>query len=405
MKKNLIGLALLAILSSCSSSEQPAPQNEFVPIPLTRSEESIVKANNDFAFGLLKNTTDINKEMPAVVISPFSATTFFGMMANATAGTSKQEILKTFGFDDLNAFNDFSRKMNAQLASIDNSSDIRIGHLVVNGNDYECSASFKELAADYYDADFLNLGDKSNLIEWFTSKAKWTKEFAEQQIYSRMFDPRFTFAETFYFKGKWASKFDKNDKIDFAVSKGESTKVEAMKYNNSFAYAWNTSCQRIDIPFGNGAFKFTVLLPSESSSIDSFVQNFDANQWDALTSAMKETQGQFDGLILPKFKINEQLPLQYSFTAMGIKSIFENGVADFSALTSKEFYIDGITQVCGIAIDEEGGEASNTTHNDIYIAPDKPTAPETLTVNRPFVFILSESSTGAILQAGVIKAL
>ena len=68
-----------------------------------------------------------------------------------------------------------------------------------------------------------------------------------------------------YFKGSWVDKFDVNNTKDEAFGKG-GKQVPMMHLEAQLKYASNEYCQLLQMPYGNGAFQMTVLLPNEGIS-------------------------------------------------------------------------------------------------------------------------------------------
>ena len=92
---------------------------------------------------------------------------------------------------------------------------------------------------------------------------------------------------------------------------------------------------------------------------------------------------------------------------MGMTDAFDVNKANFSRLTSSSpLFISGIKQAIYIKVDEKGSEAAAVTGVEDWgdIGP-IPAKPVNFFVNRPFVFIIEEQSTGAVLFMGRINKL
>jgi serpin B len=109
---------------------------------------------------------------------------------------------------------------------------------------------------------------------------------------------------------------------------------------------------------------------------------------------------------MPKFSIEQDLKLSDYLKGKGITDAFDINRADFSGITgskSKKFAIGLVKQKSKIEIDEKGLEAASASAVVGYgLNPDDPQEiKETIIINRPFVYVLSDIESGLILFAGV----
>ena len=107
-------------------------------------------------------------------------------------------------------------------------------------------------------------------------------------------------------------------------------------------------------------------------------------------------------LWMPKFKIDTDLRLNDFLLHLGIKDAFNPTNADFSNLSQKNVLLSDVWQLTSIEVDEKGTEAAAITIGGITdslpIGPDME-----IHVDRPFAFLIEETSTGAVLFAGRIN--
>ena len=112
MKKNLFLIAALVLSSgmvSCSSSEVTAedpdePQTivymmaDSQPIQMTEAQMVFANDNNQFTLNFLKTVNDVDKSGRSFIYSPLSITYVLGMVNDAAAGQTEQELEQTLGF-------------------------------------------------------------------------------------------------------------------------------------------------------------------------------------------------------------------------------------------------------------------------------------------------------------------
>jgi serpin B len=91
---------------------------------------------------------------------------------------------------------------------------------------------------------------------------------------------------------------------------------------------------------------------------------------------------------------------------MGIKDAFDTGKADFSPMAAVPLFIADVIHAANIDVDENGTEAAAATA--VMMAPTSmPMAPKSepilFTADRPFVFIISHTTSGEVLFAGIVN--
>ncbi len=103
---------------------------------------------------------------------------------------------------------------------------------------------------------------------------------------------------------------------------------------------------------------------------------------------------------MPRFDFESNVPLTDLLPGMGMPDAFRDGTADFSGITGgRDLYISAALHRATIKVAEKGTEATAAT----VIAMDESAAaepPPHLTIDRPFIFAITERETGAILFLG-----
>jgi serpin B len=154
----------------------------------------------------------------------------------------------------------------------------------------------------------------------------------------------------------------------------------------------------VDLPYGNGAFSMSVLLPETEDAIPT------AEDWAELTGNL---QNKKVNLYLPKFTFETTMDLIETMKAMGMPTAFSTS-ADFSQLADESLYISLLKQKTYVSVDESGTEAAAVTSTGMMttaVVPVDDTQPILFEANRPFTFVIRERSTGVILFMGYVEQL
>ena len=434
MKKNLIlwmGVVLMMTVgtSSCSKSDsedivneevtdnEPLSNenNEFKPIDLTRAEQELVTANNDFAFNLFRKAgprmtngaagpcfTEPNK---STILSPISITYALGMLNNGAAGETQAQINKVLGFGETGAdgINAFCKKMLTEAPKLDKLTKVMIANTIYMNQGYQLKPDFVTKAKDYYDAE----PESRNFADGKTMDVinQWASDHTEKMIDKVLdndeFDPTAVsyLLNAIYFKGAWAEKFDKANTKDeaFINENNQEVQVPMMHQEHEFNYTEDEDCQALCLPYGNNAYRMTILLPKEGRTVYSLAQKLTTQTWQRyqwMGTAIVDVK-------LPRFESKTNVDLKPVMMALGMPNAFSDYLAEFPHFCNVPTYIGLMKQVARIKLSEEGTEAAAVTVIGMY---EKAMPQEPKHVNfhatHPFIYIISEQSTGAIFFIG-----
>jgi serpin B len=105
-------------------------------------------------------------------------------------------------------------------------------------------------------------------------------------------------------------------------------------------------------------------------------------------------------LAMPKFSIDTELDLNSIFKEISVLDAFSPGQSDFSGMNGdKDLYISGVFHKALIDVNEEGTEAAAAT----AVVVGTTSAPKeviTLTLDKPFIFLIQDEETGSVLFIG-----
>ena len=365
-------------------------------IELTDGEKSLIASNNDFAFNLFRRA----RGEESSVLSPLSITFALGMLNNGAAGQTQQEINQTLGFGEAgaDAINAFCQKMLKESNTLDEKTKSLIANTVfVNeGFGNRLQDGFITKANDYYDAqpqnrDFSD-GETMDVIN------QWASDHTEGMIPKVLDEETFNPAavsyllNAIYFKGAWSSPFDVAETKEESFDGGSAVPMMHKSYAE-FEYSENDLYQAINLPYGNGAYRMSIFLPREGKSIGDVLETLSGSKW--------QVNGHFCeiDLKLPRFETDTNQNLVEIMSALGMPTAFSPDYAEFPYFCNKSVYIGTMFQVAKIKLDEEGTEAAAVTVIGMGESA-IPSDPVDFHATRPFLYVISEQSTGAIFFIG-----
>ncbi len=408
MKKTVsfIAVCLLAIGTLCACNKQnpddpgnDVPDKPFEPITLTKAEREINTASNQFGFDVYHKIYAGNN----ILISPLSLSLALSMATNGAEGKTAEEMLSTLGFagqakDDMNSY---YQKMISALLEADPKTTFEVANSIWANESIGIKKSFTDVTKKYfssevYPADFSEQATVDRINKWCSDKTHGKIPTILDGP-----DPDLVMAliNALYFKGTWAFDFDeKVKKEDFTTLSGSKSKVEMMTAQRE-SYAEYDGYGMVSLPYGNGAFTMDVILPPKDEDFAKAVARFDASTFMALAASSRPAKV---NLKLPKFTFDYTTMLNDALQALGIKAAFNGSDADFSAMAEKPLMISMVKQKTFIDVNEKGTEAAAVTFIGFVTTAYRPEEPPTVDffVDRPFLFVIREISTGAVLFMG-----
>jgi len=212
---------------------------------------------------------------------------------------------------------------------------------------------------------------------------------------------RMVLANAIYFNAKWHAPFAKESTRDdtFNPDQGGAVTTPMMTNQANYPYATGPGYQAISLPY-RGGVSMLVLVP-DAGQIGAFEAGLDDARLQTILDRLATREVQ---LTLPKFEYHSSsISLKQQLSALGMTDAFDPGAADFSGMDGQRdlFIGDGFHKAM-LRVDEEGTEAAAATAVSMRVTSARVDAPLTLTIDRPFVFLIRDDMTGALLFMGRI---
>lgn len=215
------------------------------------------------------------------------------------------------------------------------------------------------------------------------------------------FSTRLVLANAIYFNAKWVAPFAKEATRDgtFNPDQGGAVTVPMMTNQSGYPYMAGQGFQAIALPYRSG-ISMLVLVPDAGQ-----LSAFEAGLDDALLQSTLDGLANRQVLLtMPKFAyLSDSISLRAQLVALGMADAFNAGAADFSGMDGQRdlFIGDGFHKAM-VRVDEEGTEAAAATAVIMRETSAMVDPPLTLTIDRPFVFLIRDDATGALLFMGRI---
>ncbi len=392
----------VSILTSCQKKENGNRDPGYLASDKKVAE--LIKSDNAFAFDLLEQTDMINGS-DNYMISPLSVSMALGMTYNGAENDTKQAFEQTLRLNGMSRYNlnRIHGDLRDFLVRADPKVTLEIANSIWVHDAFTLMKAFRDTNTYYYNAEVTNLDFHSaNATEIINN---WVLENTHDKIPEILdnipSDAVMYLINAIYFKGTWkyAFKEDETGDIPFHYADGSTGNVTAMRINGDFKYYRNDLFNALELPYGDGKFVMDVLLPLESKSVSNVIGWLAGSSDDNWYNDFYEAKGL--AVTLPKFKFEYGTLLNDPLTNMGLGIAFTSS-ADFSGMLEEEknLAISRVIHKTFIDVNEKGTEAAAATAVEItYTSVSEPSS---FIVNRPFLFIIREKSTGAVVFTGCV---
>lgn len=399
----LIAILLTCLIITVNCADEPIPADAQA-IPLRAALLNRVQQDNAFAFDLLRNTILTSNEAN-VFVSPLSVSIALGMTRNGAMGTTKTEmdsVLKIKDFSD-DEINEYYRVMVRALPGIDPTTKLILANSIWLRMGFDVKPDFLRLNADNFGAyikslDFSKSWAVDTINNWCAAK---TNNLIQKPLDQIPTDAMMYLVNTIYFKGIWCKPFDPKStkEDDFTTDAGTILKVNMMHLKDTFNYRVDSNAQYLDMPYGNKAFSMTVILPNEGKSVYNVLNAMNGKSWNAVLSEMHMQEVQ---VYFPRFKAQNKFLLNDALENMGMKLAF-SPYANFRQIADTNLCLNRVLHDTYIEVTEKGTVAAAATVVEIGLT--SIAMPAIFNVNKPFLFMIREKSTGVILFIGKMGAI
>ena len=403
MRTGLLALVLAPLAACATDPAGPAQPLQALPRELTAPERSVVGSSNRFAFDLLR---EVNADEPTenVFISPLSVSMALGMTMNGAVGVTHEEMQAALRFDGLTQpqINEAYRGLIDMILNLDPTVDMGLANSVWFREGFPFDRPFFDTVEDAFDAeveglDFADPASVGRINGWVDAATRGKIPTILEQIPS---DAVMYLINAIYFKGSWREQFDPNATRPalFNGLGGESATVPMMSGSTTVRAGRTPEYQVIDMPYGNGAFSMTILLPGGGRDVNDVIAALDDAGWDSLVAGLGRPSKL--PVVMPRFRLEYEKSLNNTLSALGMPTAFTD-LADFSGMSAsagRDLSITDVRHKSFVEVNEEGTEAAAVTSVEVSVT----SMPVEFRVDRPFLFVIREQFTGTILFMGKI---
>jgi len=415
------------VVTGCSDSSQPSqpdptPDPVRSPAELTSHETNILQSVNEFGFDLFREIAEQTEETENIFMSPLSVSYALGLCYNGANGETRDAIASTLRMAGMSVeeMNQAYRDVTDILTKTDPLVRFSSANSFWSRTGKAIQPEFVGLAQEYFAA---RVGEIDFQAPWAAATINAWVENATNGKITKMVTPPIPdvaamLMNAIYFKGDWMWPFDTANTVSATFHRADDSQTECQmmflaeedhsievgdeeyELDTNVTYFQNDYLQSVSLPYGRGDYRMTILLPGSWANpdvtIDDLIDSLTSENWDNWLTGF-HPEGFVVGL--PKFKFEAEVGLTDILQTLGMEIAFDPGRADFGNMfVDGVGWIDDVKQKAFVQVDEVGTEAAAVT---MVVITDT-ALPPLVICDRPFLIVIHEDVSGAILFIGRI---
>jgi serpin B len=427
LKMLIVITVVMFYFAACwSSGDKPSPPDD---INMQKSDlarnlspnlepgdlNQLVEGNTAFALDFYHA---VKEEQENFIFSPHSLSVAFAMTYAGARNNTAVQMAQTLHFNLPGqrlhaAFNALDLALNSrgqgEKDHVGTDFKLNIVNAAWTQEGYPFLQDFLDILAVHYGAGMYILnfisdpeGSRQTINNWVAQKTEdKIKELLPQGSIDSL--ARLVLTNAIYFYGAWAIPFDEDltGSGNFYLADGDIVSVPMMSFSQRTKGSETLRAVVLDgytaveLPYKGKEISMLILVPDRGRFFG-IEQALDANLIDQTIESL--TSWDLD-LLMPKFKYESEFQLKDTLSQLGMPEAFDPDYADFTGMTSpRELFIQEGYHKGFISVDEKGTEAAAATA--VVIGFTAAPTPLTVTIDRPFIYLIRDIRTNAILFIG-----
>lgn len=366
---------------------------------ISSSETGNQIMESDFSIKFLQ--LENNKQN--MIYSPLSIKYALKMLNEGANGNTKTQIENVIGAIELTKYNNIDK-----VLSLANGVYIRDTYANYVKEDYKKALTKKYDAEINYDP----FNDANNINKWIENK---TLGIIKNMVRDDLVQNPLTemlLINALAIDMEWEDPFDgsKTYGEEFNLENGSrmtATMMHKETKSDSVSYYKdkNITTLTMDLQeYDDTQLELVAIMPEDNLSdyIETFTIDDFNNIIKKLTLASSTKYGV--DISIPRFSFDYDLNLKDDLIKLGITDAFDEKFADFSNMSSRELFVSDALHKADIDFTEKGVKAAAVT---VIVMTDKamigkPTKPEEIKIDKPFLYVIRDKNTGEIWFVGTV---
>ena len=364
--------------------------------------DAIAAANNGFAVDFYR---EVSAEDGNIFFSPASMFVAFSALYEGARGNTADQMQHAFGFEpDLQARYNATAHLMSSVNRDDPNATLGMANALWPAVWFSPYDSYVDAVRGVYLADVESVdftddsdgGGVKRINAWASENTneRITKVLKQDDVDA---DTALVITNAIYFKGAWKTPFPEADTYegDFWRAPSESVRTDFMHERAPFQHASLDGIKIIKMPYEGDRLSMLVILPNGVGLdiLDGAVSIEQIDRW-------RQSLLWGDVIVkMPKFVMETSYNLPAYLKGLGMTDAFSSSLADLSGIASTQggnLYVSDAYHNAYVGVNETGTEAAAVT----VIMDSVVSEAARFTANSPFIFIIQDDESGAILFMG-----
>ncbi len=396
-----------------ASKEHGQEKTKSKGVAMADDKGSTAEALKEVAGGInqfgLRLYREVKAEPGNLFFSPYSLATAISMVYEGAAGSTADEIQSVIKFPASGtqrqpAVAALHNSLNPQKAPY----QLAVANGIWSQQDFALLPEYVAVLKDRYASEAATMDFQNHAEDSREMINKWVAQRTNDRI-KDLFqegvirpDTRLVLANAIFFKGRWARQFDPERTFDqsfrrpagavnarFMIPAGE---------DKDYRYFEDEMLKALELPYEGDRLAMLMLLPKADD-----LAALDAALGAELISRVDAGLASKNVIVqIPRFTFKSKFELNETLAALGMPTAFSDD-ADFSGMTGgKDLKIGAAVHQAFVEVNEEGTEAAAAS--GIVMRPTGAAMnPITFIADHPFLFLIRDKASGAILFMGRVE--
>lgn len=365
-----------------------------------KADDKFKEAYSDFSVELFKKSFSDNQN---TLISPLSVTLALAMTANGANGQTKSEMETLLGKDiPLEQLNSYLCGLTDELTSDDGFTLCTANSIWFRDDErLKIENDFLQTNADYYKAAAFKRPFDSSTCDEIN---KWVSDNTDGMVDKILdeipYEAVMYLINAISFDAEWESEYYEHQVryADFTDANGNKTDVRMMS-SDEHTYLYGENCTGFMKNYKGSEYSFAALLPNKDMNISDFISSLNGAELNRILSNAENCSVETK---MPKFEYEYSAVLNDTLSALGMPTAFDESKADFSGIgksSNGNIFIGRAIHKTKITVNEKGTKAGAATAVELVMSA-APLEDKSVTLDRPFVYMIIDNSTSLPLFIG-----